>query len=305
MIGFETSDDCAVYRLNDETAVIQTVDFFPPVVDDPFTFGQIAAANALSDLYAMGAAPSLAMNLICFPSCLPLDVIRAILEGGYQKTAEAGAIIAGGHTIEDNEPKYGLCVTGFAHPQQILANSTAKEGDILILTKGIGTGILSTAAKASLLSEQQYEQMIAAMTRLNKYAWEAMTPCRPNACTDITGFGLLGHAYEMASGSGKTLEIFEAEVPLLDGVTALAMEGIIPAGAYRNRDYLAPYVELGENIPEATADALFDPQTSGGLLISVPESKVSELLDRLESNAETGTVVGRVLPYDGISIRVR
>lgn len=304
-MGYDTSDDCAVYLINDETALVQTVDFFPPVVDDPYTFGQIAAANALSDVYAMGAVPTLAMNLMCFPSCLPLDVVRAILQGGYEKVAEAGAVIAGGHTIEDQEPKYGLCVSGFAHPDRILANSSAKAGDVLILTKPLGSGVMTTAAKADLLSAGQYEQMISVMKRLNRAACEAMIPCRPSACTDVTGFGLLGHAFEMARGSGVTLEIEQARVPLMDGVTALAREGIIPAGAYRNRGYLADHVEFGPGVAQECEDLLFDPQTSGGLLISVAAPRARELLDRLESYSETGWIVGEALPYDGISIRVR
>ena len=204
LVGYDSSDDAAVYRLTDELALIQTVDFFPPVVDDPYDFGQIAAANALSDVYAMGGEPRLAMNLLAVPSCLPREAVGAILEGGAAKVAEAGAVTAGGHSIEDTEPKYGLCVSGLVHPGAVLTNRGAREGDLLVLTKPLGTGILTTAAKAELLSGAEYRAMTDLMAALNRDAARAAVPLRPSACTDVTGFGLIGHAREMAEGASST-----------------------------------------------------------------------------------------------------
>ncbi len=304
-MGFDTSDDAAVYKINDQLAMVQTVDFFPPIVDDPYIFGQIAAANALSDVYAMGGEVKLAMNLICFPSCLELSVMEQILQGGYSKVQEAGGIIAGGHTIEDDVPKYGLCVTGYAHPKDILANSTAKEGDLLILTKALGTGVLSTAYIGGLLPEEHYKAMCGMMTRLNKYAQQAITPVGANACTDITGFGLLGHAYEMASGSKKTIELYSNDIPVVPYALQMAREGLVPEGAYNNMSYLEGKVTLDSAIPLELQDLLYDPQTAGGLLISLPESKACELIRRLEDGGDLARVVGQVKAYDGMSIRVR
>lgn len=294
MVGFDSSDDAAVYRISDETAIIQTVDFFPPIVDDPFQFGQVAATNALSDVWAMGGTPKLAMNLLTFPSCLSLDVVKAILAGGYDKVLEAGALIAGGHSIEDQEPKYGLCVTGFARPEEILTNSGAQEGDLLILTKPLGTGILSTGAKAGLLTDGEYAEMIGFMTQLNQKGQQAMMPVHPTACTDITGFGLLGHVQEMAKGSGKTIEIWAGAVPIVPKALELARDGIIPAGAYRNMAYLAEDVKVEQDVALERSDALFDPQTSGGLLITVPEARGKELLSRLADLGVPGAAIGMV-----------
>lgn len=305
MVGFDASDDAAVYVVNDDTAMIQTVDFFPPIVDDPFAFGQIAAANALSDVYAMGGTPRLAMNLLCFPSCLPLEAVREILAGGSSKVLEAGAVLAGGHSIEDKEPKYGLCVTGFARPDEILSNAGAKPGDLLILTKPLGTGILSTAAKAGLLSAAENAAMIDLMSTLNRRSQEIMMPLKPNACTDITGFGLLGHVNELAAGSGVTAEIWAEEAPAAPGALALAREGIIPGGAYRNREYLGGKVQLDDDVPLERADLLFDPQTAGGLLISVPEVRGEELARRLRDSGVPAAVIGAMLPKSEQSIHVR
>lgn len=273
MVGFDASDDAAVYRINDDTAMIQTADFFPPVVDDPRSFGRIAAANALSDVYAMGGTPRLAINLLCFPTCLNLEIVREILAGGADKVVEAGAVIAGGHSIEDTEPKYGLCVTGFARPEEILTNSGAKPGDLLVLTKPVGTGVLSTAAKAELLTDGQMKEMIDLMSTLNKGAQEVMLPLKPSACTDITGFGLLGHVNELAEGSGVTVQLWADTVPFASGALELARDGIIPAGAYRNRNYLEGKVKVEEAVALEVSDLLFDPQTAGGLLISIPEER--------------------------------
>ena len=304
LVGFDESDDAAVYRVSDDIAMVQTVDFFPPVVDDPYTFGQIAAANALSDVYAMGGVPKLAMNLLAFPSCLPLEAVGEILAGGASKVAEAGAVIAGGHSIEDPEPKYGLCVTGLVHPDRVLTNSGAKEGDILVLTKPLGTGILTTAAKAELLEERDYREMVAVMTALNRAAAEAAVPLRPNACTDITGFGLMGHAKELAEGSGLTVELWPSRVPILPKALELARDGIIPAGAYRNLDFAGPEVETAGEFPQEVLDCLYDPQTAGGLLVSIPEDRAEELLRRLADSGVSAAAVGAVRPRGEKLLRI-
>ena len=304
LVGFDESDDAAVYRVSDDVAMVQTVDFFPPVVDDPYTFGQIAAANALSDVYAMGGVPKLAMNLLAFPSCLPLEAVGEILAGGASKVAEAGAVIAGGHSIEDPQPKYGLCVTGLVHPHRVLTNSGGKEGDILVLTKPLGTGILTTAAKAELLEEGDYREMVAVMTTLNRAAAEAAVPLRPNACTDITGFGLMGHAKELAEGSGLTVELWPNRVPILPKALELARDGIIPAGAYRNLDFAGPEVERAGEFPQEVLDCLYDPQTAGGLLVSIPEDRAEELLRRLADSGVSAAAVGAVRPRGEKLLRI-
>ena len=281
LVGYDSSDDAAVYRLTDELALIQTVDFFPPVVDDPYDFGQIAAANALSDVYAMGGEPRLAMNLLAVPSCLPREAVGAILEGGAAKVAEAGAVTAGGHSIEDTEPKYGLCVSGLVHPGAVLTNRGAREGDLLVLTKPLGTGILTTAAKAELLSGAEYRAMTDLMAALNRDAARAAVPLRPSACTDVTGFGLIGHAREMAEGAGCTIELWPGRVPIVPQALELARDGIIPAGAYRNLEFAGPEVETAGTFPQAVLDCLYDPQTSGGLLLAIAEERGAELLRRL------------------------
>ena len=256
LVGYDSSDDAAVYRLTDELALIQTVDFFPPVVDDPYDFGQIAAANALSDVYAMGGTPRLAMNLLAVPSCLPREAVGAILEGGAAKVAEAGAVTAGGHSIEDAEPKYGLCVSGLVHPGAVLTNRGAREGDLLVLTKPLGTGILTTAAKAELLSGAEYRAMTDLMAALNRDAARAAVPLRPSACTDVTGFGLIGHARERAEGAGCTIELWPGRVPIVPQALELARDGIIPAGAYRNLEFAGPEVETAGTFPQAGLDCL-------------------------------------------------
>ena len=296
LVGYDSSDDAAVYKVSDDVAMIQTVDFFPPVVDDPYTFGQIAATNALSDVYAMGGQPTLAMNLLAFPSCLPVEAVGDILAGGASKVVEAGAVIAGGHSIEDQEPKYGLCVTGLVHPSRILTNSGAKEGDILVLTKPLGTGILSTAAKAELLEEREYKQMVELMTTLNKYAAQAVGPIALSACTDVTGFGLVGHVKEMAEGCGSTIELWTSKIPIVPKALELARDGIIPAGAYRNMDFTANDTLEDSAVPREVLDCLYDPQTAGGLLLSVPEGKLQELLTRLTDAGVPAAAVGAVVP---------
>jgi selenide,water dikinase len=305
MVGYDSSDDAAVYRVSDQLAMIQTVDFFPPVVDDPFDFGRIAAANALSDVYAMGGEPKIAMNLLAVPSCLPLDAVGAILEGGAAKVAEAGAVLAGGHSIEDQEPKYGLCVTGFASPDRILTNSGARVGDLLVLTKPLGTGILTTAAKAQLLEEAEYREMVEVMATLNRRAAQAAVAAGASACTDITGFGLLGHGKELAQGSGCTIRLWAGQIPVLGRTLEMARDGIIPAGAYRNREFAQKDVDMAPGVAREVADVLYDPQTAGGLLIAVPEAAGRDLIRRLTDEGVTAAAIGTVLPPDSHLVQVR
>lgn len=290
IVGYDTSDDAAVYKINDDLVIIQTVDFFPPIVDDPYTFGQIAAANAISDIYAMGAIPKIAMNIISIPSCLPIETIEAILQGGYQKALEAGITIAGGHSIQDPEPKFGLCVTGFAKPSEVLTNSGAKVGDYIVITKPIGTGILSTAASMNMLSVDGYNLMVKYMTMLNREGRDAIVPHKPTACTDVTGFGLLGHLLEMAEGSNVTIELNSKEVPLIAGAYEFALEDIFPGGAYKNLAYVKNKF-TAENIPQVMLDILCDPQTSGGLMASMSETDAIELCKEYKD----AKIIARVL----------
>lgn len=305
LVGIDTSDDAGVYLLNEETALIQTLDFFTPIVDDPYLFGQIAAANSLSDVYAMGGKPLTAMNIVTFPVCrLDAEVLLAILSGGQQKIAEAGAVMVGGHTIDDDEPKYGLSVTGTVHPSRILTNAGAQPGDALILTKAIGTGVLYTALKAELFPEG-VAAAAAGMAQLNRYAAQAMERYAVNACTDITGFGLLGHAYEMSAASGVDMEVYSGEVPLLPDAAEAANMGLVPAGAYANHEYLKA-VSFDPAVPENIRDLLFDPQTSGGLLISIPAGQADALLaDMKESGVEYAACIGRVSGKGTGKIHVR
>lgn len=295
LVGFDTSDDACVYKINDSTVAIQTVDFFPPMVDDPYTFGQIAAANALSDIYAMGGNPATAMNLICFPSCLDIEVMQNILEGGYSKVMEAGAVIAGGHTIADPTPKYGLCVTGFAHPDEILTNSNAKPGDVLVLTKPIGMGIMNTAAKAEMITTEQLKNITTIMSTLNKYAKEALHGLEVHSCTDVTGFSLTGHSFEMADGSNTSIEIHTNSIPIVKEALDFASMGIIPEGMYNNLDYLSDKFVCKNTLPQNLVDVLLDPQTSGGLLISLKERDANEFLKRMEEHSPWSRIIGQVV----------
>ncbi len=294
LVGIGTSDDAAVYKISNDNAMIQTVDFFTPVVDDPYVFGQIAAANALSDVYAMGGEPKLAMNIICFPNCLPTDIMSEILKGGYDKVKEAGAIVVGGHTIEDDEPKYGLTVTGFVHPDEVLTNANAKIGDYLILTKPLGLGIINTAIKAQMVSDETYNMAVKTMSTLNKFAKDAAMKIGVNSCTDVTGFGFLGHALEMAEGSNVTLKINVKSIPIIEEAKELASMGIIPGGAYSNMGFIGDKVKISDDIPEEISDILYDPQTSGGLLISVEKDKAKELIKELENSPTECKIVGEV-----------
>lgn len=292
--------------MSDDIALINTVDFFPPIVDDPYMFGQIAAANALSDVYAMGGQPKLAMNLLTFPNAkLPLEAVKGILEGGNDMVNEAGATIVGGHSIDDKEPKYGLSVTGFAHPSDILSNA-ASEGKVLVTTKKIGTGILTTAAKVELLTEEENSAMERSMAFLNRYAWEAMQGIEIDGCTDITGFGLLGHAAEMAKAGNVTLELYSHKVPIFPKALEMAEMGIIPAGAYRNREYMEGDITCflskdpnTDTALRALIDCLYDPQSSGGLLISVDEKDVKKLTERLGEKGCESEIIGLFKPKKG------
>jgi selenide,water dikinase len=295
MVGIETSDDAAIYKVTDDIAMIQTLDFFTPVVDDPYTFGQIAAANALSDVYAMGGEPKVALNIVGFPNCLDPEILGEILKGGADKVKEAGAVLVGGHSVQDDEPKYGLSVSGFVHPDKVFKNYGCRPGDILILTKQIGSGIINTAVKAEMASEQARKESAVVMASLNKKAKEALEFYPVNACTDITGFGLLGHCMEMASASNVTMEINVRDVAYMREAVDYAKMGLVPAGTYRNKEHSIELVDTG-NVEEYYLDLLYDPQTSGGLLFSLPERYLSEALAKLkEKNLDTEvSVIGRV-----------
>lgn len=294
VVGYDKSDDASVYIVSDELALVQTVDFFPPIVDDPFQFGQIAAANALSDVYAMGGQPKLALNIMCVSPEMSREDIHAILRGGYEKAYEAGAIISGGHTIEDSIPKYGLSVTGFVHPQKILTNASAREGDALILTKPLGVGILVTAAKADLAEKKVMERIYTQMATLNKAARDIMVRYDVHSCTDVTGFSLMGHGYEMAQGSGVTLCLDSRDIPYHAEALPFAEMGIIPAAAYRNRDFVEKGVLFSDSISLAMTDILFDPQTSGGLLIAVSAADAPKLLRELQNEVPGTALIGHV-----------
>lgn len=284
-MGLDRADDAGVYRISDELALIQTVDFFTPIVDDPYWFGQIAAANALSDVYAMGGTPKTAMNLVAFPAeKLNISVLRDILQGGIDKTAEAGVVMVGGHSVEDEELKYGLSVTGFIHPDQVLTKSALVPGDRLILTKPLGTGIINTAVKANLAKPHTVESVTKLMAGLNRYAAEIMTRYNVHACTDITGFGLIGHLAEMLSGSGCSARIDVNRVPVISEAFDFAAMGLIPAGAYGNRKFREGQVVLEGNLDRTREDILYDPQTSGGLLICADKLDARTLTEALHSN---------------------
>lgn len=295
IVGIETSDDAAVYKLNDESAIIQTLDFFTPVVDDPYTFGQIAAANSLSDIYAMGGKPLVALNIVCFPLCLSLDVLAEILKGGADKVLEAGAVVVGGHTVDDNEPKYGLSVTGVVQPNKVLKNFGCSVGDVVILTKPLGIGIINTAIKGEAASKTAYDAAVKVMCTLNKYSAEIMTDYEISACTDITGFGLMGHSYEMADASHVTLKFYKDKIPYIKEAKEYAEMGLVPAGTYNNRGYLEGKYEL-RNVPEWLSDILFDPQTSGGLLFSCRKDVGKEIIDEFKRTNIEAEIIGEVLP---------
>ena len=291
LVGIDTADDAAVYKLNDEMALIQTLDFFTPMVDDPYVFGQVAAANSLSDVYAMGGNPIVAMNIVCFPSCHDMDVLAKIMKGGFDKVRESGALLVGGHTVDDKEPKYGLSVSGIAHPNKILSNANSKVGDVLILTKPLGLGILNTAIKANLIKKDTENKVIEVMTHLNKYAAMSFNKIQVNSVTDITGFGLLGHALEMAKASEVSIHINSKDVPIIDESLDMAKMGIIPAGMYRNKQYIEKDVDI-KDVDTALIDILYDPQTSGGLLVSVNAKYADKLIKDMKLN---GSIEAKII----------
>jgi selenide,water dikinase len=297
IVGMERAEDAGVYKLSEDLAIIQTVDFFTPIVDDPYMFGQIAAANALSDVYAMGGKPLTAMNIVCFPiKTMDISVLREILKGGLDKMKEAGVTLVGGHSVEDSELKYGLSVTGTIHPSKVLTNVGAKVGDRLILTKPLGTGIINTAIKGGMATEDSIERVTRCMAGLNKRASEIMQEIGANACTDVTGFGLLGHAFEMIQGTGKGMTIDVASVPVLPEVMNFAKMGMVPGGTYRNREFRINKVDIDTKTSPYIIDILFDPQTSGGLLIAVSEEKAEELVKRLRKEGiEDAAIIGEVM----------
>lgn len=278
----ERPDDAGVYRITPDIALIQTLDFFTPIVDDPYDYGQIAAANSLSDVYSMGGRPLVAMNIICFPAYdMDVSILEEILRGGSDKMAEAGVLLVGGHSVEDREIKYGLSVTGVVHPEKVLRNTGARAGDALVLTKPLGTGIIATAVKAGLASEPAERRAVEVMKTLNSAGASAMSAFEVHACTDVTGFGLLGHACEMIEKTDVGLRISASRVPLIEGALEYASMGLIPGGAYRNRDFRSPMVDVDPSLPDDTTVVLFDPQTSGGLLVSVDARVAEKLIERL------------------------
>ena len=293
LIGFDKSDDAAVYRLSDTQALVQTLDFFPPIADDPYMFGQISATNALSDIYAMGGEPKLALNIMCIPKSMPKEAVHEILRGGYEKCAEAGAIICGGHSIFDEEPKYGLSVTGFVHPERIWKNHGAKPGDVLFLTKPIGIGVLTAAQKADLLDAPTEQRMLSLMTTLNKGARDVLIHYRVHACTDVTGFSFLGHLYEMCSGSDLSASVDVSAIDFIPQAVEFARIGLLPEGMYRNRTYAEHAVECG-NTELALCDLLFDPQTSGGLLCAVDPIDADAVFEALKVAVPSAQRVGMI-----------
>jgi selenide,water dikinase len=304
-VGPETSDDAGVYRIGPSCALVETSDIITPLVDDPFSFGRIAAANAVSDVYAMGARPVTAMNLVFFPACsVPGEVLREILAGGQSVLRECGVCLVGGHTVEDDELKYGLSVTGLVDPERIVRNSTARPGDVLILTKPLGTGIISTAIKGDLAALQTVTEAIGWMTTLNRPAAELMCRCNASAATDVTGFGLIGHASEMARGAGVTIRLTFPSIPLMSDVIDLVNDGMVPAGCYRNRDYYLPFLDPAKLPDPAMLLPLFDPQTSGGLLIALSEDDAGHFLAEAGRSGIYAEQIGQVLPFQTHSLEV-
>ncbi len=298
LVGFDRSDDASVYRLSDELALVQTVDFFPPIADDPYLFGQIAAANALSDVYAMGGEPKLALNLMCIPRDMPDEAVHRMLRGGYDKVYEAGCLITGGHSIFDDEPKYGLAVTGFVHPDRVLTNSGARPGDVLLLTKPLGVGVLSTAHKGGMASEEGMALAYRLMTTLNRAARDVLVKYRVHACTDVTGFALLGHLLEMAQGSGVRAVVHADRVDVIPEALELARLGVLPEGMYRNRSFAAPWVDPGQ-IPLHRQDVLYDPQTAGGLLAAVDPDDAEAVWEELRDCVPSAQRIGEMAEWTG------
>lgn len=295
IVGLESPDDAGVYKLNSQTALIQTLDFLTPVTDDPYEFGQIAAANSLSDVYGMGGRPITVMNIVCFPVCdLAEDVLAQTLKGGLDKIHESGATLVGGHSVDDPEFKYGLSVTGIVHPDRVMTNSAAACGDAIILTKPVGTGVISTAIKAGLATREDIEESVAAMSMLNKRAAEVMSHFRVNACTDVTGFGLAGHLLEVAKGSKKEINLHTSKVPLLTGVMEFAKMGMVPAGAHKNRKFFEQLTRIDPQVDRSKVDLMFDPQTSGGLLILLNKKQAAACVSEMEARGVSAWIIGEI-----------
>lgn len=302
LIGYDSKDDAAVYKLTDEVAVVQTLDFFPPMVDDPYTFGQIAATNALSDIWAMGGQVKTALNIVCFPEKSDLNILGEMMRGGAEKVAEAGGVLAGGHSIADSDVKYGLSVMGIVHPDHIYANNTPQTGDCLVLTKRLGVGILCTANRVGEASAEAMEAAIASMTTLNKYAAQCCRAYEIHACTDVTGFSFLGHLHEMMDGA-HSCRIEAGAVPVFSEALRHADEFLLTAAGQRNRNHTGPFVRF-ENVPFAMEEVLFDPQTSGGLLVALPKEQAAALVEELRRGGAPAAVVGEVTDSEDIEIRV-
>lgn len=303
IVGYESSDDAAVYKITDDKAIIQTLDFFTTMINDPYLYGQIAATNALSDVYAMGGEVISALNIVAFPENMDLEILHQILKGGAEKVHEAGGVLAGGHSIHDDTPKYGLSVTGIVHPDKILQNNNCKEGDLLIVTKPLGVSIINTAHMVKECSEEAFSQSVKQMTTLNKYSAEIMKDFNVNSCTDITGFGFLGHLVEMLDGKSSA-EVWAKDIPYIEEAYKCANEFIITAGGQLNRTHVEPNVEY--QIKDfALEEIIYDPQTSGGLLISVPEEEAQELLERLNTLEIKSAIVGKVIPKQEKAVIVK
>lgn len=306
LIGTGTADDAGVYKVSDELALIQTVDFFTPIVDDPFDFGRIAAANSLSDVYAMGGVPKTAMNIVAYPiTTMGSEILKEMLAGGAEKVREAGAVLLGGHSVEDDELKYGLSITGFVHPDRILANRGLNEGDCLILTKPLGTGIINTAIKGGMASPETVRRITDIMATLNKTAAEVMEDFTVSACTDITGFGLIGHLAEMIQDSRTEVVLHPESIPVLEEAIEFGSMGLVPVGAHKNREYRKDMIRTTNELDPVLRDILFDPQTSGGLLIGCRESEADELQKRLrQEGVEQASIIGRVHAAETAQIRI-
>jgi selenide,water dikinase len=306
IVGTETSDDAGVFRLRDDLAIVNTVDFFTPIVDDPYTFGQIAAANALSDVYAMGGDPTTALNIVGFPKGkLDLEILTDIIRGGSERARAAGAVVVGGHSIIDEELKYGMAITGVIHPDRVIRNVGVQPDDALVLTKALGTGIITTGLKRRKASPASVRAAVRSMVRLNDTASTVMRTFLVHACSDVTGFGLLGHAFEMASGSGVTIVLESRALPLLPGARTLARQGCLTAGCRRNRDYLSNKTAIDSKIPIDLVEVALDPQTSGGLLIALPADRADALLEELRANGvDAATRVGYATAAQEVAVRL-
>jgi selenide,water dikinase len=303
LIGYDSKDDAAVYKISDDTAIVQTLDFFPPMIDDPYLFGQIAATNAMSDVFAMGGQVKTALNIVCFPEEMDLNILGAIMQGGSEKVIEAGGTLAGGHSIADDGVKYGLSVTGVVNPEKIYANNAGKPGDVLVLTKKLGVGIICTAARIGEASESSLNEAVASMTTLNKAAAEIAGKYRVHACTDVTGFGFLGHLHEMMDGR-LSCEVYADSVPVMEDALKYADEFYLTAAAQKNRNHAGPFVKF-EDIPFAMEEVLFDPQTSGGLLIAVDPADAESMVDEMQQAGLPAAAVGVIKEKTDIEIQVK